>query len=457
MSDLVIDFPNVEIFSTGTFNGKVTTLEDLQDAVKAYNELGYMPDIKITHEDTKADRDKRYDIFKKFPFILGKVANLRLVANKLIGDYVNVLEPVKKMIQDKLLITHSAEYYRNIKADNANKSYKALFSAVALLPVGEIPALFEVFKPYMYGLEKSSIENFESLHIDDFEHGKKLIYVISEEINTMTEEEYKKAMMKYSEMGMSIMSFAKFSALSEAAQKEYMDKMKEESDETMSKNTVQVEPKQEPINTANIIDENKRLNAEVEQYKLEFAKSKEAEIEARFKQKEDALNAKLKEQEDEQKALKFRLDQLALDKNEAEDKDFISNLIRSAKLSPGKESFALAKMKEFRKADIETPVKLKFSVGDTIQEFSVTDAVKDFMNNILIENKAYLTDELAPDNEGLTKQQKEKYSVDADPKSVMYQLQAEKYAKENNIDISTTEGLTECLTAVGAYDALMKL
>lgn len=436
-----IDFKDVEIFSTGVFNGKKTTLADLQDAVKAYNDLGVMPDLKLTHEDTKTDRDKKYKFFENFPLVVGKIANLRLVGEKLIGDYINVLEPIKKMITDKLLITHSAEMYRDIKAKTTNTNYKAIFTAVALLPAGELPALFEVFKPYMYKLEELICQ--ESAHIDIFNHEQKLIYVFSEEKNTMTEEQYKKAMKAYSGKGMTLLPYVKFSAMNAEEQKLYMDELTEDCSMPI-KNSL--EPDTNEIS---------RLQAEVQKYKLEATQRAEVDAEAKYRAERDDLQAQLIKQDDEQKALKFQLQQIQADKNDEADKDFISKEVRAGKLAPSVQKYALDKLKEFRENESNSPVKLKYSVGDTTKDMCLTDSIKDFMSNILVKNQFATGEEFLPDNEILTADLKRKYSVDADPNSVLLQEQALKYGLDNKIDTNTTEGLIECLTAVGAYDSLV--
>lgn len=145
----LVDINNVEIFQAGTFNNKTYTQEDLIDAVNMYNQSkeNFTPILKITHDEPKQVEGDQVRKEFKIPFRVGSVENLRLIGNKLIADFKDVLKPVAMAIKNKLLFSHSAEFYPNVEFKG--KVYKKFLYGVALLG-SDVPALFSVFKPYMY-------------------------------------------------------------------------------------------------------------------------------------------------------------------------------------------------------------------------------------------------------------------------------------------------------------------
>jgi len=172
------DFKRVLLFKAGKFNGVTTTPEDLRSMVAFSKEHeNILPDLKIDHSDDKENRDSKFKVFENFPFSLGKITNLEYneAEQALYGDYVNVFEPVKNALDDKLLTTHSAEIYYNMTSKKTGKKYPAVLTAVAILPAGKPPALMEVFQPYMYELE--NYQN-ELSAFADFEYQDKAFYQV---------------------------------------------------------------------------------------------------------------------------------------------------------------------------------------------------------------------------------------------------------------------------------------
>ncbi len=175
------DFKRVLLFKAGEFNGVKTTPQDLRDMVAFSKEHeNIMPDLKIDHVDSKDKRDSRFKVFENFPFSLGKITNLEYDENEraLYGDYINVFEPVKNALDDKLLTTHSAEIYYNVSSKKTGKKYKAVLTAVAILPAGKPPALMEVFEPYMYDLQAGQDVGLTSF--DEFDYQEACLYQITD-------------------------------------------------------------------------------------------------------------------------------------------------------------------------------------------------------------------------------------------------------------------------------------
>lgn len=223
---LIIDFPNVEVFHAGNYNDIETGDNALLDNIEFYKDFQVMADLKITHADTKDERDKKYSVFKDFPFSVGKITNWDAQLPVLYAAYANVFPPIKKAIQDGLLTTHSAEIYYNIKSKKTGKTYRAVISAVSMLPAGEIPALYEEFKPYMYdtGSQEMSKQSF-SLDSNDFEYSEKKIYVFSKEKSEMNKAEYEKMAKKYADKGIKCMSYEEYSKKDDSGKTSYTEDM----------------------------------------------------------------------------------------------------------------------------------------------------------------------------------------------------------------------------------------
>lgn len=228
---------HVKLFEEGFFNNRVWKKDEILDAVQAQKDLKNMalPDIKLTHEATKSERDEKYQIFKNLPFSVGKLDNFESenINDKetLFGDYINVFDAVKKMIDDKLLTTHSVEFYTNVLIKETGKRYKIIITAISLIPAGELPALFEVFKPYMYSLEKETVPSNESDLTNLFEfESKEIFYFKNDEpkevLKMFTKEKYNKLANKFAKVtGKNCMSFEDYAKAEPQKQMEIIQEL----------------------------------------------------------------------------------------------------------------------------------------------------------------------------------------------------------------------------------------
>jgi hypothetical protein len=104
-----------------------------------------------------------------------------------------------------------------------------MVTAISFLPVKELPALVEVFEPYMYKLNEP--ENNQELqpitvklkdfNIDDFSYEKKLIYKIGEK-RTMDKTVYENMMKPFAAKGVQCMGYDEFMAMTPEQQAAYV-------------------------------------------------------------------------------------------------------------------------------------------------------------------------------------------------------------------------------------------
>lgn len=150
---------NVEIFSAGTWNGEKYTEKDLDEMIRAYEEVGekVRPFVKLGHDSDQGllQRDG-------LP-AAGWISNLRRKGEKLVADFVDVPQKIFQLIENKAYRKVSSEIFWNIKI--GEKVYKRMLGAVALLGadtpgvmnLDDILALFDLNK-----------ENYESLRVYDY-------------------------------------------------------------------------------------------------------------------------------------------------------------------------------------------------------------------------------------------------------------------------------------------------
>src|SRR3990167_7077120 len=135
-----VDIPGVEIFAVGTHNGQKYTDADLDEIVRAFQELrnggngGYSPPIKLDHNDGQPIFDDVPDGGPAF----GWVDNLRRVGEKLVADFRAVPAKLKELIDAGAYRGRSAEIWWNLEVDG--KKYARALKAVALLGVN-MPAV----------------------------------------------------------------------------------------------------------------------------------------------------------------------------------------------------------------------------------------------------------------------------------------------------------------------------
>lgn len=242
-----VDFKKIKLLSIGDYkndkNGNPTikvTEKVLDGMVQAFNDLkdNTLPDLIIDHKDTKDERDKAFTVpdkdnkpvkvFGRLPFSVGKITNLQRLGDSLYGDFINVFEPIKNAMKDKLLTSLSSEFFLDIKSNVTDKVYDGVLTAVAILPGGTWAELFDKFKPYMFNLDelKESIKfNLDSLNTEN-----KIIFNLQNlqtKESEMTKEEYQKKIQKFMDKKMKCANYDQFLAMNEDEQKEYMSMMED--------------------------------------------------------------------------------------------------------------------------------------------------------------------------------------------------------------------------------------
>lgn len=109
---------NVEVFSTGSWNGKTYTVRDLDDMVDAFHRIGFVPPVKLGHGDENE-------------LAHGFVSRLWRVGDKLLADFSNVPPETVALIRAGRLMTVSAEVYLDL--DRGGQRWRRALRAVALL------------------------------------------------------------------------------------------------------------------------------------------------------------------------------------------------------------------------------------------------------------------------------------------------------------------------------------
>ena len=133
----VYEIDNVEIFRAGKWNGDEYTTEDLDEIVKAHDEIGHLlkPYLKLGHNEgqkiLKADGMPA----------AGWVTSIRRVGEALVARIVNVPEKIYQLILNKAYGRISSEIYWNLQ--EGGKKYPRVLRAVALLG-GDTPAVWSM-------------------------------------------------------------------------------------------------------------------------------------------------------------------------------------------------------------------------------------------------------------------------------------------------------------------------
>jgi len=118
---------DVEIFSTGLWNGKQITDQDLDRIVEAYHSTRgtVAPFLKLGH-----DEDQKLLQQDGLP-AAGWVENVRKVGSKLVADFVDIPKKIYQLISNRAYRKVSCEIYNNVNIDGA--TYPKMLGAVALL------------------------------------------------------------------------------------------------------------------------------------------------------------------------------------------------------------------------------------------------------------------------------------------------------------------------------------
>lgn len=130
----MFDVQDIEIFAEGTWNGDVYKTEDLDEMVRAFNEVGHLtqPIVKIGHSE------KQKLLAEDELPSAGLVKNLRRIGEKLLADFVNVPKKVAQVIRNKAFSRVSSEIFWNINV--LGKKFPRMLKAVSILG-GAMPAV----------------------------------------------------------------------------------------------------------------------------------------------------------------------------------------------------------------------------------------------------------------------------------------------------------------------------
>lgn len=251
-----VDFKKIKLLSIGDYkndkNGNPTikvTEKVLDGMVNAFNDLkdNTLPDLIIDHKDTKDERDKAFTVpdkegkptkvFGRLPFSVGKITNLQRLGDSLYGDFINVFEPIKNAMKDKLLTSLSSEFFLDIKSNVTDKVYDGVLTAVAILPGGTWAELFDKFKPYMFNLDE--LQEPVKFNFESFNTENKIVFNLQNYLKDyfieklqaketkMSKEEYQKKVQKFMDKKMKCANYEQFLAMNEGEQKEYMSMLED--------------------------------------------------------------------------------------------------------------------------------------------------------------------------------------------------------------------------------------
>lgn len=378
--EMMLEIPDVMLFTTGVFKGIATTEMDLKAKEIAAHELSSRPPIvKITHAD-KNEQSKDTTL-KDFPFSVGEVAPETVRTQ---GSYLGGLVKIFKWVADYLakgyLRSSSAEIKHNLKTQDG-KTYPRVLDALALLG-SKREAQWETLNAY-----EESKDSYESIVIYEYEELKQMDKeneIPQAETPSMPESE-SMPNPDYAEVSEGFKSYVK--DYMEGCMKKYMDDMKMYMEETVKSSVSKYmegmmgEPKPEmEVNSENYQEET---------------------IPDSFKVKYEEMESKLKTLEAEkekEKALRI----------ESEDKNFIDNLVKESKLAPSlsKKAFAL-----LNKSSEELIVA--YSDGENEVSKSQKEQFKDFLSS-LEKSVLYSENELAEgsdefDNISVTEEDRKLY------------------------------------------------
>lgn len=129
------EIKDVEIFSTGKWNGTEITDKDLDNIIHAFNNTKLKPFLKLGHnEEQKLLKEDGLPA-------AGWVGSLKKIGNKLVADFVDIPQKIYELIKNKAYKKVSCEIFHNIQIDN--QKYPRLLGAVALLG-SNVPAVMNL-------------------------------------------------------------------------------------------------------------------------------------------------------------------------------------------------------------------------------------------------------------------------------------------------------------------------
>lgn len=276
--------PNQMIFKAGNWKGRKTSISDLVDAVRCYEDTkqNFKPIQKFTHKEFS--EHQKDPVLNKLPFRVGDLENLRLVNDELYADRTNIPEPIYNMIKDGLISGHSAEFKENVTING--QKYKRFLYADALLG-SELPALAPVMKPFFYDAENEDntfiYECETSINYDE----EPIYYENGDLEMKITKQNYQAKIQKCSDMGMkNVKSYEAFMEMEDDAGAEYLltldDYLKKEKERLSQKESGMYSAEPETTETVDFYKAKLREYEEKAKYDAELeAKAKyDAEIES---------------------------------------------------------------------------------------------------------------------------------------------------------------------------------
>lgn len=165
----VYDIDGVEIFKAGKWNGDNYTVDDIDEMVNSFNEIGgkIKPFIKLGH-----DEGQKLLQSDGMP-AAGWVTNLRRVGDSLVAKLSNVPQKIYDLIVSKAYGRMSSEIYWNLK--EGQKTYKRVLRAVALLGA-DTPAV-------------TTLDDFINLYTDNIQVAESIKLCTQYEDKDMNKEE----------------------------------------------------------------------------------------------------------------------------------------------------------------------------------------------------------------------------------------------------------------------------
>lgn len=147
---------DVEIFSTGLWNGKQIDSDTLDAIVDSFSKTQgkVRPFLKLGH-----DEDQKLLQSDGLP-AAGWIENVRKVGSKLVADFVDIPKKIYQLIKNNAYRKVSCEIYNNIEIDG--KAYPKLLGAVALLGA-DLPGVLnlnDILSMYCTPRDTMAVEKF---------------------------------------------------------------------------------------------------------------------------------------------------------------------------------------------------------------------------------------------------------------------------------------------------------
>lgn len=143
-----------EVFAAGKWKGDDYTESDLDEMVRAFEELDFKPALKIHHEPNGENKDVSF-----LNPALGKISRLYRKGKKLLADFCDVPKRVHDAVVNRAYDRVSSEIAWNF--ERCGKKFKRVLTAVSLLG-SDIPAVANLDQlNELYGIDLGNILEYE--------------------------------------------------------------------------------------------------------------------------------------------------------------------------------------------------------------------------------------------------------------------------------------------------------